>query len=354
MRQRAVRRRGAHAAVRVRGLVRACGAQYAASGAARVCRGAWRQPARAGRRFPRRRPGAPSDSCASRPRSRAPAAASRDSSAERCGTTGSALPWPHEDRHARVRRAALGGGRGGERQVGRQRDDAGQRSRMAQAAGQRDRAALREAGEHDALGRNAALVLARDQRFDLRRSTRGCRPRPAARAIATPRMSYHARIGMPPLIVTGAHRRMRKHEAQRRPVAVDQLRHDRREVVAVGAEAVQPDHRCGAGSGAVSCSTVGRLMGDVPAGRRLSSVSPRRRDRPPAERIMAMLAGVVSPPPFLPTPPGRRRRIAGAAGAGRGQHPVPRRPQTSWRLRRATGLAILGALRPRSCCYTAS
>jgi hypothetical protein len=40
-----------------------------------------------------------------------------------------------------------------------------------------------------------------------------------------------------------AHRRMRKHEAQRGPARSYQLGHDRREVVAVGAEAMQPHDR---------------------------------------------------------------------------------------------------------------
>ena len=40
-----------------------------------------------------------------------------------------------------------------------------------------------------------------------------------------------------------AHRRVRKHEAERRPRTVDELGHDRPEVVAVGAEPVQPEDR---------------------------------------------------------------------------------------------------------------
>jgi len=39
------------------------------------------------------------------------------------------------------------------------------------------------------------------------------------------------------------HRRMRKHEPQRWPIRVDEFRHDRREIIAVGTEAMQPDHR---------------------------------------------------------------------------------------------------------------
>jgi hypothetical protein len=38
------------------------------------------------------------------------------------------------------------------------------------------------------------------------------------------------------------HRRVRKHETQRRPGAIDELRHDRFEVMAIGAQAMQPDH----------------------------------------------------------------------------------------------------------------
>ena len=53
-------------------------------------------------------------------------------------------------------------------------------------------------------------------------------------------MSYHARISMPPLMVTSSRRRMREHETQR----LRQVEHGRHgfEVVAVGAKPVQPDH----------------------------------------------------------------------------------------------------------------
>ena len=36
---------------------------------------------------------------------------------------------------------------------------------------------------------------------------------------------------------------MREHEAQRRPGAIDQLRHQRHEIVPVGAKPVKPHHR---------------------------------------------------------------------------------------------------------------
>ena len=38
------------------------------------------------------------------------------------------------------------------------------------------------------------------------------------------------------------HRRMRKYEAQRRPIFAHQLRHDGRKIMSVGAQAVQPNY----------------------------------------------------------------------------------------------------------------
>ncbi len=68
------------------------------------------------------------------------------------------------------------------------------------------------------------------------------------------RMSYHARIDMPPLIVTGITgafgntKRIDERIARRRPQV--ELGHERHEVVRVGAEAVHPDD-----------GGVGRLVG---------------------------------------------------------------------------------------------
>ena len=54
-------------------------------------------------------------------------------------------------------------------------------------------------------------------------------------------MSYQARIAMPPLIVTG--RTGACGNTNRTGTLEPELRHDRLEVVAVGSQAVQPEHR---------------------------------------------------------------------------------------------------------------
>ena len=106
--------------------------------------------------------------------------------------------------------------RGG--QVGRQRDESGERRAAAQARGQRDRAALREAGEQDPRCRHAARVFARDQCLDLRHRFRDAGFVGAIVAMigevdvedVVPRAHAHAAVDR-----HRAHRRVRKHEAQR-------------------------------------------------------------------------------------------------------------------------------------------
>ena len=215
---------------------------------------------RRGRGFPPRTPNAASVAHASRSRTRTRAAAPRSARRRGYGTTGSCMPCAMNTGCAMApatqdRRGPVRG-----RQIGRQRDQPGERRGAAQARRQRDRAALREAGEQDARCRDAARDLALDQRPDLRDRLRDAGfvgavgkievgdvvPRPHARTVVDR---------------DRAHRRVRKHEAQRGPVAAHQFRHDRREVVAVGAEAVQPDHGSSAATAAVSCSTVSSMRG---------------------------------------------------------------------------------------------
>ncbi len=108
---------------------------------------------------------------------------------------------------------------------------------MAQTGVERDAGALAEAGQHDALRGNAALRLAIEQRGDL-----------------APRLGDLGDVGAAAAeagdVVPGRHhvalvdrhrprRRVRKHEP--RPGQAE-VRNDGLEVVAVGAEAVQPQH----------------------------------------------------------------------------------------------------------------
>jgi hypothetical protein len=118
-----------------------------------------------------------------------------------------------------------------------------------QSGRQRDRAALREARQHDPLRRNPAFAFARDQRLDLRHALAHAGFVFASRQVETgdvvPRAHPHAGIDR-----HRAHRCVRKYKAQRGPAAPQQLRHQRREVVAVRAQAMQPqDGPGGRGAG---------------------------------------------------------------------------------------------------------
>ena len=148
------------------------------------------------------------------------------------GTSGSA-PAGSPRRVRRERRL--------QRQVSRQREDAGERLGMAQRRMQRD--ARRPAKIPQSRCAPSAMPCARSRRDELPTRTidsriPGSSARPSAVSVL---MSYQARMRMPMLSVTGLARRVREHEAQARRGRQLQLRHDRHEVVAVGAEAVQPD-----------------------------------------------------------------------------------------------------------------
>jgi hypothetical protein len=102
-------------------------------------------------------------------------------------------------------------------------------------------AALGEAGEHEPPGGDPAPALPREQRLDL--SRRLAHPllvlaaHARERADVVPRPHHVA-------LVDGdrPERRVREHEADARARGQAELGHDRLEVVAVGAEAVHPDH----------------------------------------------------------------------------------------------------------------
>ena len=72
----------------------------------------------------------------------------------------------HQDRHVAVDRVGLGGEGVAEREIGREREDAGQPRRIAQAGVQRDGPALREAREDDPMRRDAPFLLALDEGLD--------------------------------------------------------------------------------------------------------------------------------------------------------------------------------------------
>jgi hypothetical protein len=151
----------------------------------------------------------------------------------------------HEDRHVAVGRVGLAGEALGQRQEGGQRHHPGQPVRVAQAGVEGDRPALGEARQHDALVGDAAGVLAGDQRLHLGRRGFGALDVLGAVAVI-------ARVDVEPrphhVAAVDGHRplgRVGKDEAGGRQAVGVELVHHRLEIVAVGAQAVQPDHGVG-------------------------------------------------------------------------------------------------------------
>ena len=101
-------------------------------------------------------------------------------------------------------------------------------------------AAHREAGNDDAARRNAALDLTVDQRLEACRALAHAIGIRAALGIerddVVPGAHHHAAVNR-----DGARRRVWKDKAQRQVGREAELGHDRFEIVAVGAQAVQPD-----------------------------------------------------------------------------------------------------------------
>ena len=127
-------------------------------------------------------------------------------------------------------------------------------SRLTQSGLQRDRAALRKTREHDARSCNAALDLARNQRFDLllRRADSFFIFAPQKIDVddVVPRAHHRAAVDC-----YRHRRRMREDVAAGRRTKRLQLTHDRHEVIAVGTEAMQPDHAWPSAEGCVCNST---------------------------------------------------------------------------------------------------
>jgi hypothetical protein len=144
----------------------------------------------------------------------------------------------HEDRHVAIDRARLGGELVRDREIAGERHDARDALRVPQSCLQHDGAALRETREHDARGRRAALLLARDQLFHQHlRSAHAALVLAPDRRVGdvVPGAHHHAGVDGHRL-----HRRVRKHEANGL-FGKRELGDDGREVVAVRAQAVQPD-----------------------------------------------------------------------------------------------------------------
>src|SRR3954467_15187189 len=112
---------------------------------------------------------------------------------------------------------------------------------MAQTGLERHRAALGKTREHNAIGIDAARFFLRNQLFYRRLRLA------QSRFILTPR-KVEAEYVIPcahhvAVIDRYRHRwRMRKYEADRRAAAQIEFAHDRHEVIAIRAQAMQPDH----------------------------------------------------------------------------------------------------------------
>jgi hypothetical protein len=152
----------------------------------------------------------------------------------------------HEDRHVAIGGVGLGGEGVGQGQVGRQREDAREALGIAQPGVERDGSALGETGQDDSMARDAPRLLPLDERLDLLLG--GADAGGVLAAIVgdvVPGPHGEAAVDG-----DGLHRGVREHEAHAPRRGQAELRHDGLEVVAVGAETVQPDHRRLGGAGA--------------------------------------------------------------------------------------------------------
>ena len=163
----------------------------------------------------------------------------------------------HEHRDFRVGGGALRSEGVGERKVGGEREHPGEAAGMAQGRLERDRPALREPREDDPVGGDAGPDLVLDERLDgaLRRTqiVRIGDEGAAVVADVVPGPHRHAEVDG-----DRARRRVGEDEPGPFPNRAE-LGDDGREVVTVGAEAVEPDD--GGGGGAVA-----RLVDDGGSG----------------------------------------------------------------------------------------
>ena len=130
-----------------------------------------------------------------------------------------------------------------EQQVSRQGHQPRQPLREAQGQLHRDRPTLRKAGHDDPPGRDSARDLAPDQRRGLIDAVRDT-------SLVVISVGGQAHDVIPSAhghaAVDGhrTHRCVRKHITNGRPAGPGQFRHQRFEIVPVGAQAMQPDDRC--------------------------------------------------------------------------------------------------------------
>ena len=117
----------------------------------------------------------------------------------------------------------------------------GQRNAASKTGCKGDRATLREADQQHAMGRHAAFAFARDQGIDLDHRFGHAF---MVGAVVEIHVADVVPGPHPRAAVDGhrAHRRMREHEADRRPVATHEFGDDGGEVIAIGTQAVQPQH----------------------------------------------------------------------------------------------------------------
>ena len=183
----------------------------------------------------------------------------------------------HENRRLLVGGAALGHQIGRQRQIPRQRHDAGEFAGITQAGMQHHRTALGKTGQHDLFGFYAALQFALYQRLDRVRGV------PYAGFVFKP-LGLGAENVVPgrhDITTIQGHRNtrcMREHEADGRAGGQIELGHNGGKVVAVRAQAMQPDDG-GSGMGAAGGLDAGQGGGHgVCSGLGCRSVWSRDRD----------------------------------------------------------------------------
>ena len=146
-----------------------------------------------------------------------------------------------EDRRGSVCRISLGRDHVGQRQITRERHQAGQFFSRPQAGVQRHRATLRKTGEHDVGVRNSAVVFTLDQReyclFRFADSAVVLHAHEVGYQNVVPRSHRHPAVDR-----DGLDRGVWEHEPNRPSGRQAQLWHDGGEVITVRTQPMQPDY----------------------------------------------------------------------------------------------------------------
>jgi len=165
----------------------------------------------------------------------------RSITAQRDRHDGIVRPVRHEDRGLAAGRRQPVSQRGAFKQIARKRHGARQPLLATQGRPERDRTPLGEAGQQQLFRRNAAVKLVLYQPLELAQRVGNALAVLVARDLephdVVPGPHSHAAVDR-----DRAHRGMRENEADRPGLRAAELRYNRREIVAVGPQPVEPDH----------------------------------------------------------------------------------------------------------------